>query len=172
MGKIFFCADTHFNHKNIIKYCNRPFKDVDEMNEVIINNWNSVVSDDDTIFFLGDFVLGNREQIIEFGSKLKGHKILQVGNHDRATTKAFIDAGFETVYKKPTIINFNEYGITVRISHAPIYDREDNYFNICGHVHQENINDANHFCVSMEQINYTPIELSKIVEYMKEVRKN
>ena len=50
--KIFVTADTHFNHENIIKYCNRPFKDVNEMNEVIINNWNSVVSKDDIIYHI------------------------------------------------------------------------------------------------------------------------
>ena len=51
----FFTSDTHFGHENIIKYCGRPFKDVEKMNERLIKNWNEVVKDTDTIFHLGDF---------------------------------------------------------------------------------------------------------------------
>lgn len=168
MGKIFVCSDTHFNHANIIKYCNRPFKDVDEMNETIINNWNSVVGDEDTVFFLGDFCLGKREDVIALGKKLKGHKILVMGNHDRVTNTAFIEAGFETIYKKPTLIRFDEYDITIQFSHAPTHDIQYQYPNIHGHIHDILGNDAKHFCVSMEQINYTPIPLEDIIKYFKE----
>lgn len=54
----FFTSDTHFGHANIINLCNRPFKDVNHMNNMLVENWNSVVSDDDTVFHLGDFALG------------------------------------------------------------------------------------------------------------------
>ena len=57
-SRVFFTSDTHFNHTNIIRFCNRPFKDVTHMNETIIANWNSVVGPDDIIFHLGDFCLG------------------------------------------------------------------------------------------------------------------
>ena len=53
---IYFIADTHFNHANIIKYCNRPFKNTDEMNKYIIRKWNSVVKETDTVYHLGDVV--------------------------------------------------------------------------------------------------------------------
>ena len=49
----FFTSDTHFNHANIIKFCNRPFKDVEQMNETLIANWNRVVEMDDTVFHAG-----------------------------------------------------------------------------------------------------------------------
>ena len=56
--RLFFTSDTHFNHTNILQYCNRPFKIVDQMNETIITNWNNVVEPDDIVFHLGDFCLG------------------------------------------------------------------------------------------------------------------
>lgn len=57
-SRVFFTSDTHFNHTNIIRFCERPFERVDEMNEKLIDNWNSVVSPEDFVFHLGDFCLG------------------------------------------------------------------------------------------------------------------
>ena len=62
---IYFISDTHFNHSNIIKYTNKLFKDVIEMNNTIINNWNSIIKEDDTIFHLGDFALVDDEDLKE-----------------------------------------------------------------------------------------------------------
>lgn len=55
---VFFTSDTHFNHTNIIRFCSRPFKDVEHMNETLIANWNRVVGPDNIVFHLGDFCLG------------------------------------------------------------------------------------------------------------------
>lgn len=59
--KVFFTSDTHFNHKNIITFCKRPFETVEEMNEALVSNWNSVVPEDGTVFHCGDFALGGSE---------------------------------------------------------------------------------------------------------------
>lgn len=168
MGKIYVTSDTHFNHENIIKYCNRPYSTVEEMNEAIINNWNSVVSEDDTVFFLGDFCLGKRENVIELCHRLNGHKILILGNHDRVTSTAFTDAGFETIYKKPTLIKFEELDITIQFSHAPVYDTQYQYPNVHGHVHDKANNDAKHYCACLEVNDYKPVLLDDIVKYFKE----
>lgn len=79
----FFTSDTHFWHKNIIRYSNRPFDSVEEMNEAIIDNWNSVVGPDDTVFHLGDVALGPWSEWAGTLSRLNGYKILVVGNHER-----------------------------------------------------------------------------------------
>ena len=79
----FFTSDTHFGHANIINLCNRPFKDVNHMNDMLVENWNSVVTDDDTVFHLGDFALGGSAVWSNVLSRLKGKIYLILGNHDR-----------------------------------------------------------------------------------------
>lgn len=80
---IYFTSDLHFNHKNVIEYSNRPFSSVDEMNEILINNWNSTVAKTDTIYILGDFSFGSDEFTKKLIETLNGNKIWVLGNHDR-----------------------------------------------------------------------------------------
>ena len=56
--EFFLASDCHFFHENIIKYCNRPFKSAEEMNEVMYSNWNEVIPVDGKVFYLGDWVIG------------------------------------------------------------------------------------------------------------------
>jgi len=79
---IWFTGDTHFGHANIIKYCKRPFKHVDEMDEKIITNWNSVVQAGDEVYHLGDFAFHHPQKAAYYASRLKGKKYLIRGNHD------------------------------------------------------------------------------------------
>ena len=126
--KIFVTADTHFNHENIIKYCNRPFKDVNEMNEVIINNWNSVVSKDDIIYHIGDYGFGTKDELKEIFDKLNGKKYLIMGNHDlRVGKRYFLELGFIEVYKKKC--EFDKYIFT----HRPI-EVNENIINVYAHI--------------------------------------
>ena len=129
-----FISDSHFFHNNIIKYCNRPFKSVEEMNMKMIESWNSVVKKNDIVWHLGDFALGpnQKKTIPELVSKLNGRINLVLGNHDHNAVKFYYDAGFHRVYDRKVIIND-----FVILSHAPLMFNNENcpFFNIYGHVH-------------------------------------
>ena len=93
----FFTSDTHFNHANIIKFCNRPFKDVEQMNETLIANWNRVVGADDTVFHLGDFCLGGAAEWTKVLNRLNGRIYLIMGNHDLKNLRQGFVGRFEHV---------------------------------------------------------------------------
>lgn len=116
---IYFIAYTHFNHENIIKYCNRPFNNAQEMNEYIIRKWNSVVTENDIVYHLGDVGFGTTEQLKELIGKLNGIKILIRGNHDfKRGVNGWKEVGFSEVYKKKLILN------NLVLTHEPIQDNE------------------------------------------------
>ncbi len=80
---IFLTADEHYNHANIIKYCNRPFTSVEEMNAALIARHNEVVKDGDTVYHLGDFAFGQKEIVMPIIKQLNGKHIFIQGSHDR-----------------------------------------------------------------------------------------
>ncbi len=94
---MFFTSDTHFNHTNIIQFCQRPFKNADEMNEVIITNWNNGVRKDDIIFHLGDFCLGGSAEWSKILDRLNGKIYLILGNHDLKNIRQGFIERFEYV---------------------------------------------------------------------------
>ena len=156
----FFIADTHFNHENIIKYCNRPFINTNEMNEYIVNKWNSVVSKVDMVYHLGDVGFGNIDELKELVGRLNGTKILIRGNHDyKRGLNSWKKVGFCEVYKKKLVLE------NLILTHEPI-EVEENYINVFGHIHNksldERFNKNNHICVSCDVIDYTPISIEKI----------
>ncbi len=88
MNRVFFTSDLHFDHKNVIGYCNRPFKHVDDMNEQMMKNWNNIVDNGDRVYVLGDFCLSNEDRATMWASKLNGQKFFIFGNHDKALRKS------------------------------------------------------------------------------------
>lgn len=83
MRNVFFTSDTHFNHRNVIKYSNRPWDTVEEMNAALIERWNSCIKKDDTVYHLGDFTLTMKVDLIdEWLGQLNGQIRLVKGNHD------------------------------------------------------------------------------------------
>lgn len=81
---IWFTSDTHFDHANILKYTNRPFSSVDEMNDVLVSNWNFLVKPGDVVYHLGDFAFHRHA---EFANRLSGNIVLVEGSHDRMSAK-------------------------------------------------------------------------------------
>ncbi len=160
-SKTFLIADTHFGHKNVIKYENRPFSNVAEMDGTLITNWNSTVDMNDTVFMLGDFSFYNKTKTIEICRQLNGKKILVMGNHDNESYRFYLDCGFDEVSRYPIL--YQNFWI---LSHEPIYINENMpYANIYGHIHNNpsyNNYSSQSFCVSVERINYTPIDFEEI----------
>jgi len=160
MPKVFFIADTHFGHNEIISYENRPFKNISEMDNILISNWNNIVSDD-TVFLLGDFSAYSKEKSQEICHMLKGKKFLVMGNHDTQSENYYRETGFESVSRYPII--FENFWI---LSHEPLYINSNMpYANIFGHIHNNPIYkdfSPQSFCVSAERINYTPINFDSI----------
>jgi len=153
--KIFITADHHFHHKNIIEYCNRSFKTVEEMDNVTIEKWNKKVGRDDLVIHLGDFALGTKEQVKETKEKLNGTIILIKGNHDKA-------------HKDFIIVNDSLRIGNLVFSHRPIPKKEipKGCINVHGHIHEkESLEGIN---VSVEKTDYEPILLEELEKKINE----
>lgn len=152
-----FIADTHFNHENIIKYCNIPFRKTKETNGYIIEKWNSVVSSNDIVYHLGDVGFVNTEELKKLIKSLNGTKILVRGNHDlKRGINGWKEVGFTEVYKKKLILE------NLVLTHEPI-EAEEGYINVFGYIHNKPLEERfyknNYICVSCDVIDYTPINI-------------
>lgn len=152
--KYYVISDTHFGHENIIRYCNRPFSSVEEMDKTLIKNWNQTVSNKDIVLHLGDVGLCKKDYLAEIISKLNGKKILIKGNHDNFNDQFYRDAGFSYVSQYPIL--YKEFYL---LSHEPvIMMQNDCRFNCYGHVHNDPVyqNTPNSECFCVERIGYRP----------------
>ena len=112
----YFTSDLHFNHKKILEFCpNRP-PTLDAMHKEIIAEWNSKVTDEDTVYILGDFSFGNSGETKDMVKQLRGRKVLVMGNHDRRSEQWYLAAGFMVV-SKSLLIKIDEF--VVQLSHYP-----------------------------------------------------
>lgn len=171
---IFFTSDLHFDHANILGFCNRPYSSVTEMNEALIANWNSVVTPDDEIYELGDFTFSRNPKFVDnILSRLNGRKYHIWGNHDQIfhkhpeLQKHFIWCKdyFELNYNKIKFILF----------HYPILlwnGMKRNSIQVQGHEHGniDTINlDARRIDVGVDAMysGMKPISIDKILEIME-----
>ncbi len=164
MPEEFLISDTHFGQESILTFKRwdgtplRSFSTVEEMDEYIVDRWNETVADQDKIYHLGDVVFKNKNADIL--GRLKGQKILIKGNHDLLKPGRYLEY-FKDVraYKI-----WNQHGIIA--SHIPIHPECLSRWklNIHGHLHANTLDDPRYFNVSVEQIDYRPINLKQIVQ--------
>ena len=132
---IWFTSDTHFYHENIIHFCNRPFKDVAEMNETLVRNWNETVPEDGIVFHLGDFCLGGSQYWNDILYRLNGKIYLILGNHDMKNIRPGFMKRFEYVTQQMTIC---VGGQSIILNHNPFLCYGGSYrdvWQLFGHVH-------------------------------------
>ena len=178
MSNVFLISDTHFGHANICKFMTednkpvRPWDDVAEMDEALIQNWNSVVRENDLVYHLGDVVINKK--FLPILERLNGRKRLVRGNHDTFAITEYLKY-FEEVYGVREISS-KDGNDGMIFSHIPLAEASIERFgvNVHGHLHtkrmktdgtyghgDENLNPL-YFSVCVEQINYTPISLEEV----------
>ena len=159
MSKFWIITDTHFGHDNIIKYCNRP----ENFADIIVNNWNQMISENDTVIHLGDVAWNNESlKIIE---KLHGKKMLVLGNHDHNSLYYYTNHGFDFVCNQLAMTMF---GMDIIFTHKPLIFHEHD-LNICGHLHgMINIEGGNPcYSMAIEETKYKPLLLEYICNKLR-----
>lgn len=178
---IFLISDTHIGHRGVTQFLNedgsklRPWDNVEEMDEALVKNWNSVVSPKDKVYHLGDVVI-NRKALKTL-ARLNGEKVLIKGNHDLFRLEEY------TPYFK----DIRGFGALdgMALTHVPIHPASLSRWscNVHGHLHNNKVmlncgedwygdtvyvEDLRYFCICVEQINYTPISLEELKKRIKE----
>lgn len=169
---IFYIADTHFGHQNVIYHSKRPFKSVEEMDRALIDNWNSVVKDNDDVYILGDFCYKSGKPASEYIKQLNGNKYLILGNHDQAKTASITYDGM--IWAKP-YAEIKDGDHRVVLFHYPITEWNGFFhgsIHLYGHIHNNTQNEAYKIMSHIERsynagadiIGYTPKTLNEVIE--------
>lgn len=170
---IYVTSDLHMNNKNVIRYCNRPFQDPIEMNEALIANWNSVVEPEDTVYVLGDFIMGQADTVPGILNQLNGTIVLIRGNHDTdSKMEKYQQLGIET-----HLIYYLEYkGLYFIMCHFPFESQQywqlitknnTNTILLYGHIHDNaptGYQGDKMYHVGVDTNNYTPISIEQIYQ--------
>lgn len=181
--KVFFTSDPHYGHRNIIKFCNRPYNNTKEMEQALIKNWNDVVSNNDIVFILGDIVWfegrNNTKRILD---QLKGKEIHIIpGNHDNRDNFEYLSERFIIHDSIVTCYIKSDTKIQeIFLCHFPMATwphHERSTIHLFGHIHSgPNCNNnavdvpgkdlllkfGKCYDVGVDNNNYTPIELAEI----------
>lgn len=176
--KVFFTSDTHFCHTNIIEFCNRPFKNMEDMNETLIANWNKSVGPDDIVFHLGDFCLGDSGKWNRILDRLNGKIYLILGNHDLRNFRKSYAERFESVAMQMHIEVDNQ---KICLNHYPFlcYDGSyDGVWQLFGHVHTNRNHTGNdaarlkllfptQYDVGVDNNDFTPVSFAQVKEVIE-----
>lgn len=163
---IWLISDTHHGHKNVLTFTNkegnliRPgFSSVEEMDDLMVHNWNSVVKPGDRVYHLGDVYMGPSEYAHSVLNKLHGRKNLILGNHDEPSRDSIL---FKFFKKVRLWRQFGEHDIL--LTHVPVHESSlfRVKYNVHGHIHQNESPPGPYFNVSVENINYTPIHIEDL----------
>jgi calcineurin-like phosphoesterase family protein len=157
---IWFTSDTHFDHANILKYANRPFQGIEEMNEALIANWNAIVQPGDVVYHLGDFAFKRHAY---FAERLHGQIVLVEGSHDRMDSKsqkAFQCVGPRHTVKGDPDIILSHYAMRVwPRSHYGTW-------HLFGHSHGRLEPWGTSFDAGVDAQGYYPLSLDRVREIM------
>jgi calcineurin-like phosphoesterase family protein len=163
----FVISDTHFGHKNIIKYERRPFSSVEDMDETIIQNWNEVVQEDDIVYHLGDFALTSKKATKEYFRQLNGNIRLIPGSHDSwVGRKGFLD--IPNLEVMPLYVTVKVKRGAVVLCHYPMESWTASHYGTLhfhGHIHTKPFKEIpNRRNVSIELMDYKPILMNVLVD--------
>lgn len=175
MPEIFFISDTHFGHSNILTFkkkdgelCRPEFEDVNEMDEYMVKQWNSVVRPQDKIYHLGDIVMHQRN--LPIIGRLQGHKRLVRGNHDNDIKTLKLMEYFDEIYGVRVFRNHD-----IICSHIPLdYDSIERFgVNVHGHLHNNHDKGYPWINISVEMLpeKYTPIPLYLLKEVIAKYKR-
>ena len=170
--KLWFTSDLHCYHKNICKYCNRPFDSVESMNSALIKRWNSLIKDDDDVFMLGDVVFGRYEKWVEIISQLKGNKHLIIGNHDpENVVNKLCEEGYFKSVSQMKLIKVEDQELF--LCHYPMIEwpnKERGSLMLHGHVHSTEDTPSfseYHYDVGMDHNAWFPVSYVELKEKIK-----
>lgn len=162
---IFFTSDTHFRHAAIIKHCNRPFSSIEEHDATLIFNWNKRISDNDDVYFLGDFGFGNRTQLMQIRKQLRGRIHFIMGNHDKKIITGDFAKSF--IWVKDYYELKVKQHLPIVLFHFPLASwNHSHHGSLCCHGHcHGNINNNNgylRFDVGVDTNNFEPVSYEEV----------
>jgi calcineurin-like phosphoesterase family protein len=177
MMPIFFTSDTHFDDELAIQYFNRPFKNVDEMNAFMVEKWNNVVAEQDTVYHLGDFTLDDIDHFTKWVNQLNGNIKILPGSHDHAWLQDFVASERVQIMAPLVSVEFPELRMgenpqVIVLCHysMQVWDRsKQGSWHLFGHSHGKLAGIGLSFDVGMDCTEFTPLSLDEAASRMADL---